>query len=106
MELSLNDLRELLCDTGANVPTSKGTENHGYCIAVLDKGFVYVGDVKTNADYIYISNAKNVRKWTGGHGLSWYAKNGFDKDITLDESGDVKAPFGELEHLIICTVKP
>ena len=103
MNLSMNDLRELLCESDVKSEILTGTEDHGYCIAVLDKGFVYLGDVKTDADYIYISNAKNVRKWTGNHGLSWYATNGFSKDISLDESGDVKAPYGEIKHLIICT---
>ena len=101
MELSINDVRQLLCNSD-QMPVT-GTEDHGYCIAVLDKGFVYVGDVKTDTDYIYIAEAKNVRKWTGSHGLSWYATNGFSNDITLDESGDVKAPVGEVKHLIICT---
>ena len=100
MNLSMNDLRELLCET-TPAPIS-GMKDHGYCIAVLDKGFVYVGDVKTDGEYIYISNAKNIRKWTGGHGLSWYAITGFSKDITLDDSGDVKAPFIEIKHMIEC----
>ena len=100
MELSLNDMRELLC--GTTPATMTNMEEHGYCIAVLDKGFVYVGDIKTDREYIYITNAKNIRKWTGGHGLSWYANNGFSKDITMDESGDVKAPFAEIKHMIEC----
>ena len=102
MELSIQDMRNLLCDKGTNV-ISTDKEDHGFCIAVLDKGFVYVGDVKTDADYIYISNVNNIRRWTGNHGLSWYATNGFDEDITLDHSGDIKAPFSEIKHLIICT---
>ena len=107
MELSLNDLRDLLCENAtSSVTTKPELEDHGFCIAVLDKGFVYVGDVKTDADYIYITNASNIRKWTGGHGLSWYAINGFDKDITLDSSGDVKAPFTEIKHLITCAMRP
>ena len=107
MELSLNDMRELLCGKGANTLTATNLvkEDHGYCIVVLDKGFVYVGEVTTDADYIYVTDAKNVRKWTGNHGLSWYATNGFSKDITLDESGDVKAPRNEIKHLIICTTR-
>ena len=106
MELSLNDLRDLLCEQNALYTKDAGSEGHGYCIVVLDKGFVYVGDVKTDADWIYIINAHNVRNWTGNHGLSWYADNGFEKDINLDHSGDVKAPFSEIKHLIVCTERP
>ena len=105
MELSLDDMRELLCADKQFPSLKTGTEDHGYCIAVLDNGFVYLGDVKTDGGYIYITNAKNVRRWTGNHGLSWYATNGFSKDITLDASGDVKAPRSEIKHLIACTTR-
>lgn len=115
MDIKLKELRELICegrmDSGAQQVflhpqgDTEPLEDHGYCIAVLDKGFVYVGDVKTDSKYIYITSAHNVRKWTGGHGLSWYAINGFDDDITLDASGDVKAPAIENKHLIKCTVR-
>ena len=102
MELSMNDLRELLFGTDINQINTPEKEDHGMCIAVLDNGFVYLGNVKTDKNYIYITNAKNIRKWTGEHGLSWYALNGFEKDIILDESGDIKAPYNELKHLIEC----
>lgn len=101
MELSITDIKELLCGTDINKETGQPID-HGYCIAVLDKGFVYVGDVQTTSDWAIILNAKNVRKWTGGHGLSWYAKNGFDKDIIIDDSGDVKVMSADIKHLIIC----
>ena len=103
MELSINDVRESLCSEKSSSSTEGKNDNHGYCIAVLDNGFVYVGDVRTDANYIYIKNTKNIRKWTGNNGLSWYAINGFRKDITLDISGDVMAPYNELKHLITCS---
>lgn len=109
MDITFNEFRELVLDGWASgTPTKMGKdelEDHGYCIAVLDKGFVYVGDVKTDSKYIYITSAHNVRKWTGGHGLSWYAITGFDEDIVLDPSGDIKAPAIENKHLIKCTVR-
>lgn len=104
MELSMKDLRELLCQT-SNEDTVSGVEQHGYCIAVLDKGFVYLGDAETRGGYLYIKNAKNIRRWTGGHGLSWYAENGFSTDIVLDDSGDIKTPATEVKHLILCKVR-
>ena len=102
MEVSMEELADLLCKKGT-APAAIGVEQHGKCIAVLDKGFVYLGDVHTDSDYVYVRNAKNIRKWIGGHGLSWYALNGFDKDIVLDDSGDIKAPIKELKHLIECS---
>ena len=101
MEVSMEELANLLCQKDTT-PAAIGVEQHGKCMAVLDKGFVYLGDVSTDSNYVYVRNAKNIRNWTGGHGLSWYALNGFDKDIVLDDSGDVKAPIAELKHLIEC----
>ena len=89
-------------ETAANITAATGKELHGNCIVVLDKGFVYLGDLSTDGNWLYINNAKNIRKWTGGHGLSWYAENGFSNDVVLDDSGDIKAPIGELKHLIRC----
>ena len=92
-------------ETAANITAASaasGKEFHGNCIVVLDKGFVYLGDLYTDGNWLYINNAKNIRKWTGGHGLSWYAENGFSEDIVLDGSGDIKAPIGGLKHLIRC----
>lgn len=101
MELSINDIKELVCGTDINKETGQPID-HGYCIAVLDKGFVYVGDVETTSEWATIRNTKNVRRWIGGHGLSWYAKNGFNTDITLDDSGDVKVIATDIKHLILC----
>ena len=39
-------------------------ENHGLCIVVLDKGFVYVGTLITGAKFITIDNAQCVRRWS------------------------------------------
>ena len=104
MELNLNDLREFLCEKSTQ-NNDEDVVNHGYCICVLDKGFIYLGTAYTKAGYLHIENAKNIRKWTGGHGLSWYAIHGFDNDIVLDDSGDIKVPQSELEHLIVCKVR-
>jgi len=35
-------------------PEVEGTINHGMQIVVLDKGFIYVGKVKTDKDWCYI----------------------------------------------------
>ena len=89
-------------ETTDNISSATGKESHGNCIVVLDKGFVYLGDLSTDDNWLYISKAQNVRKWTGGHGLSWYAENGFSQDIVLDDSGNIRAPIGELKHMIRC----
>ena len=105
-DITLGEAKQLASlfskETAANITAASGKESHGKCIVVLDKGFVYLGDLSTDSNWLYIDNATNIRKWTGGHGLSWYAENGFSEDIILDNSGDVKAPIGELKHLIGC----
>jgi len=104
MDIQIEDLQELLCHNKAETETPKSDSKiyRGKCIAVLDKGFVYVGNVSTENGWVVISNAENIRKWAGGHGLSWYAKNGFAKDIILDVSGEIRCPVTELKHLILC----
>lgn len=99
MDIQPKELRELLGNIQVTEPLRM---NHGKCIAVLEKGFVYVGNVSTENGWVVISNAENIRKWAGGHGLSWYAKNGFAKDIILDVSGEIRCPVTELKHLILC----
>jgi hypothetical protein len=42
---------------------------NGFRIVVLDRGFVYVGDVEQKADTLRISNARNIRAWGTTAGL-------------------------------------
>ena len=41
----------------------------GVQIVVLDRGFVYVGDVTVDADWVTIRNARNIRRWGTTRGL-------------------------------------
>lgn len=62
----------------------------GRHIVVLDRGWIFVGDLILEKEDVYIlSNAKNVRKWeTGGFGgLTKSAKN---SGAVLDESEPLK----------------
>jgi len=73
----------------------------GQHIAVLDRGFVYVGDVSRDGDFIVISNAKNIRKWGTSLGLGELV-NGPLKSTVLDPVGSMMAPLKSLIHLIPC----
>ena len=77
-------------------------ENHGYCIVVLDKGFVYVGTLITGAKFITIENAQCVRRWGTTKGLGQLALEGPQSNTRLDDACTVRAPEGELKHFIIC----
>ena len=86
--------------------TSRNTEcsapvNRGQNIVVLDRGFVYVGEVEINGDWITIKNAKNIRKWGTTKGLGELI-NGPLKDTVLDECGEVITHIKALIHFIPC----
>jgi len=75
--------------------------NHGWCIVVLDKGFMYIGELITDGEYLTINQPKNIRSFTSGKGLLWHAKNG-SEDMILDAfDGILKAPYTELKHFIL-----
>ena len=77
------------------------SKNIGQNIVVLDRGFVYVGDVKEETDRIIISNAKNIRRWGTSKGLG-ELRNGPLSDTTLDIVGEVMAFKHSVMHLMPC----
>jgi hypothetical protein len=78
------------------------TINHGLQIAILDRGFVYVGNVTTDGDWCVIENAKNVRRWGTTGGLGQLAKSGPTASSKIDDAGTVRAPMRALIGLIAC----
>jgi len=73
-------------------------------IAVLDRGFVYVGQVRQDGDFLVIEQAKNVRRWGTSRGLGQLATEGPQPNTTLDPVGTVRAPVRACIHLIDCQV--
>lgn len=74
--------------------------NHGCCIVILDKGFMYIGELITDDKFLTILKPQNIRQYTSGKGLLWHAKHG-SKDMVLDGyDGILKAPYSELKHFI------
>jgi hypothetical protein len=69
-------------------------------IAVLDRGFVYIGNVDTNSgDMMIIRNAKNIRVWGTTKGLGELV-NGPLSSTKLDVVGTVRVPYRALISLI------
>lgn len=60
----------------------------GQHIVVLDRGFVYVGNVVEYGDRIRIENAKNIRYWGTTNGLGELTKGPTSK-TKLDPVGEV-----------------
>lgn len=99
----LQALLNILSDDNAPAaaPTLPETD-HGLCIVVLDRGFVYIGHTSDDGRYVRIRNAHCIRRWGTTAGLGQLAREGKQSDTKLDAAGDVLAPFSELKHLIRC----
>ena len=77
---------------------SKATEGD-IKIAVLDRGFVYVGRVSFEGDFLVIKSARNIRKWGTTKGLGELV-NGPTKYTVLDEVGTIRVPMKAVITLI------
>ena len=71
----------------------------GTAIVVLDRGFVYIGNVTVDGDSGLIENAKNIRVWGTTNGLGELV-NGPTKDTKLDAVGNVRAPMRAVISII------
>lgn len=62
-------------------------------IAVLDRGFVFVGRITRvpEEDCFYIEDAMNIRQWGTERGLG-QLRNGPTKETVLDPSGTIRVP--------------
>ena len=68
-------------------------------IAVLDRGFVYIGHAKFEGDFLILSNAKNVRIWGTSKGLGELV-SGPTSLTRLDAVGTIRVPTRALISLI------
>lgn len=77
-------------------------------IAVLERGFVYVGDCEVEDGFLVISNASCVRRWGTTKGLGELAMKGPLENTDLDPTPTVRVPLGGgvLIHLIDCEAGP
>ncbi len=71
-------------------------------IVILDRGFVYVGDVTIDDQWVIIRNACNVRRWGTSKGLGELAKSGPTANSVIDPAGLVRAPLRALIGMIEC----
>lgn len=83
-------------------PQSACSQNEGLNIVILERGFVYVGDVSINGDWLLITNAKNVRRWGTTQGLGELAAKGPRPETKLDMGGTIKAPLRAVIGLLKC----
>jgi len=74
----------------------------GRQIVILDRGFVYVGDVRIDGDWLIISNAGNVRRWGTTRGLGQLAREGPRAETQIDPTPTVRAPLRAVIGVIEC----
>ena len=74
----------------------------GTQIVVADRGFVYVGTVKTDGDFATITNARNIRKWGTTQGLGELI-DGPKPETKLDMVGEVVLPMRAVISFIKCS---
>lgn len=72
----------------------------GIKIAVVDNGFIYVGEVLVDDVYYIITRCANVRKSGTERGLGQIAFDGPTTDTVLDYSPHVLVPVGRMCHLM------
>jgi hypothetical protein len=72
----------------------------GFAVVVLDRGFVYVGNVECDSEWCVISNVRNVRRYGTTNGLGELALNGPTKETVLDDAGTIRVPMHSLNHII------
>lgn len=102
--LTIGEARQIAAVVRGLSPTPEPEENHGLCIVVLDRGFVYVGTLITGANWLTIDNARNIRRWGTTKGLGQLALEGPQLNTVLDNVGTVQASITGLKHFLICEV--
>lgn len=95
--LTIGQAKELATLFGEN--KAPRTIDHGLVIVVLDRGFVYVGYARTDGQWVYIEQAKNIRYWGTTKGLGELTA-GPTSETKLDAVGKIKAPFHALQQII------
>jgi len=71
-------------------------------IAVLDRGFVYVGRCVLADGMLTVTDAQCIRRWGTTAGLGQLALTGPTSATKLDAAGTVRAPQSSLMHLLDC----
>ena len=74
----------------------------GLQIAVLDRGWVFIGQATVADGILTLSDAKNIRRWGTTKGLGEIATGGPTNKTVLDDAGTIRAPIANVVALIEC----
>ena len=96
MEIKLDQLTvgqaKELARMFAQTQAAQERQAFGYSVVVLDRGFVYVGDVERKGDMLHIKDARNIRYWGTERGLHQLVLEGPNNKTKLDPAANVQAP--------------
>lgn len=79
-------LTSIVIDSNGGFSTKLGKQ-----IVVLDRGYIYIGDVRYTEQFLIIENTKCIRRWGTTEGLG-ELREGPTASTVLDEAGTVIAP--------------
>lgn len=69
---------------------------HGLAIAILERGFVFIGTVTTDDRWVRIAGARSIIRWGTNKHLGQLANEGPQPNTKLGDPSDVSAPLGSL----------
>ena len=98
MNITPEELQAIVIGTVRPTPPS---ENMGQNIIVLDRGFVYIGNVVRSGDTYTATECKNIRRWGTTSGLGELV-NGPLPGTSFDEVGRIIFRSNVINHLIPC----
>ena len=110
-DLTISQARELVAlfgaiNAGDAEALTQTTTNIGLQIAVLDRGFVYVGNVILKGEHeVLIDQASCVRVWGTKRGLGELATSGPTSSTVLDPTPTVRCDRRAVIHFIACEEK-
>jgi hypothetical protein len=67
--------------------------DHGKAIVIADRGWVWVGDVTDDGEWVHIQGARCIRRWGTGRGLGQLV-GGPTAETRLDAPADLKVRLG------------
>lgn len=100
--LTIGEAKRLAALFGNVAAAPSAQVDHGLCIVIADRGFVFVGRVTTDDQWALIKNARCVRRWGTTNGLAELAALGPLSETKLDTPADTKISLRAVIGLIPC----
>ena len=95
--LTIKEAREI-ANLFSNVEKAQETLNEGFCVVVLDNGFILVGELVISGDWAVVKKAKGLRSWSSGKGLEWHIENGKENCVIDGKGTDRRFHVSKLQN--------